>query len=785
MKVSLSVVQGPHSGRVFQFEDHSFFVVGRGEFAHLRLEAKDRYFSRAHFVVETKPPHCRLTDLASTNGTFINAVRVTEQDLQDGDVIQAGRTHLNVMIERTPDDAPMVSEKSNSASDAHVGPIEQTPELNGYRLIREVGRGAIGVVYLAEKRGQRFALKMIQPQGDVSDRDVTQFLREASILRNLVHPAIVRFIEPGEHQGTLFYVMEWIEGRNLDEQIEQFGSLNRHTAVKIGRRVLEGLHSAHQKGYVHRDIKPSNILINRRSAKIADFGMAKCYQASCLSGLTLEGEFGSSLAYTAPEQFLSYHDAVPANDIYSMGAVLYKALSGRTLHEFPERPAECLKLILESDPVCLSEFCPELPDGLVQIIHRCLKRNPDERWNTAQDLSDALLPFAQKEAAREAPIGSVPTPTVPPGLNHRSDDQPAAEPIVSSDVLWQIAAPDCRVSAKVEPIPVRNRQAIDSDGTIYAALGRHLLCISPDGDEQWCCNVQATVCGSPVIGPDHLTRVHTSDGRLHAIGPDGRPVWTPVQAGEPLGWTSPLVDGQGVTWICQATGGVLRVQPTGTPDRRPFFRSMQRFDSVGIVRDGVLYVGAEDGCVYAIDCSGKKGRNIWDHQAGLGQTEWFINSALTVIEPDEIVVASRDQSLYGFDSNGQCRWKWKLPGTPLGSPIVDNNGSVWIGVSHQASGANSPATGRAVCFDPRVEKPHWVLELPAAIESTPAVDLRPDQNGPTWFGSNDGTLYAIDLTGRIVRQLSFPAAIRSTLMIHDAGFVLVGCDDGTLSAVAI
>src|SRR5262245_19513980 len=151
MSIKLIVTKGPHKGRVFEFGGHETFIVGRGLAAHFRLPAKDKYFTRHHFMVEVNPPACRLMDMASLNGTFVNGRRVTTIDLHDGDLIKGGLTVIRVALAADlaePSDAPPVPPLAGSPP---VGSPAGIPTIPGLRIERELGRGGMGVVYLARR----------------------------------------------------------------------------------------------------------------------------------------------------------------------------------------------------------------------------------------------------------------------------------------------------------------------------------------------------------------------------------------------------------------------------------------------------------------------------------------------------------------------------------------------------------------------------------------------------------------------------------------------------------
>jgi serine/threonine-protein kinase len=443
------------------------FIVGRSKRAHFRLPVKDKYFSRVHFMVEVNPPQCRLLDMGSCNGTYVNGKRVRSADLHDKARIEAGETLLLVSFEK--DDSLVVDVPEPIAANAGpVAPIHpssertsaaaQGPELPpepttaacricasvispitrassrdavasdplalcpdcqremlsrpqpipGYQVVRELGHGGMGVVYLALRStdGRLVALKTIIPAVAGSQVQLERFLREANILRTLDHPHIVAFHEMGEAKGQLYFVMDYVRGVDAAQLLRTHGPLPIKRAVGLVCQLLEALQYAHGHGFVHRDIKPSNMLVTSATpvregattesevVKLSDFGLARIYQTSKLSGLTLTGDVGGSSAFMAPEQITSFREAKPPVDQYSAGATLYNLLTGRLVYDLPPRVEQQFLMILQEDPVPIRSRRPEVPEKLAEIVHRTLAREPEGRFPDLADLRKALFLFA-------------------------------------------------------------------------------------------------------------------------------------------------------------------------------------------------------------------------------------------------------------------------------------------------------------------------------------------------------------------------------------------------------
>ncbi|HEX3658350.1 MAG TPA: PQQ-binding-like beta-propeller repeat protein [Pirellulales bacterium] len=375
---------------------------------------------------------------------------------------------------------------------------------------------------------------------------------------------------------------------------------------------------------------------------------------------------------------------------------------------------------------------------------------------------------------KPVPVRAAPAAPAPPPPRVQRTPAPAVGP---GSIAWRYPQ-----VVPGDPLrqPLRNSPAIDAQGRIYAALGSSLACLRPSGSSielAWEYRTGGHIPGPAVLGADGVVRVHSGDGRLHGVDERGAAAWSPPAVGEPLGWAAPIVDNSGNTWLCADVGGLVRVDARGTRDVRPYFRTRQRFDSTGLLRQGVLYVGAEDAFIYAIAPSASGGKNTWDHLAGCGKTAWFVNSAPAPGPDGTIVVAGRDEFLYFFATDGRLSSKVHIRGQMLGSPIVDADGNVYVGVSLLQRGRR-PA-GKLVCVDGAAGHIAWEYETPGPVESTPVLAA----DGILYFGDNGGTVHAIDRSGN--RQWSSPvgAAVRSAGTLCGPEHVLFGLDDGTLVAL--
>ena len=271
-------------------------------------------------------------------------------------------------------------------------------KLGPYEIQSAIGAGGMGEVYRAHdsRLGRDVALKIL-PESFTRESDrLHRFEQEARAVAALNHPNILAVFDIGQQNGSPYLVSELLEGETLRTVLDR-GALSQRKAIEYGVQIAQGLAAAHEKGIVHRDLKPENIFLTRDArVKILDFGLAKQSQkasAATSDGVTLTsshtaaGVVMGTASYMAPEQVRG-EPADPRTDIFSFGAVLYEMLSGKRAFR-RDTPAETMTAVLKEDPPELSDPGHPVSPALDRIVRRCIEKSPDQRFQSAKDLSFA------------------------------------------------------------------------------------------------------------------------------------------------------------------------------------------------------------------------------------------------------------------------------------------------------------------------------------------------------------------------------------------------------------
>lgn len=260
-----------------------------------------------------------------------------------------------------------------------------------YQIVRELGRGGMGVVFLARDLAlhRTVAIKVLRHDFVDSEEHRERFRREARLAARLSHPGIVPVYTFGESPELVYIVMQYVNGMSLAERIRVGGRLPAAEAARLLRDLAETLAYAHGEGMVHCDLKAENVLIERRSGRayLTDFGVARLRGANADDCQGLQA-FGTPL-YMSPEQAVGEADIDGRSDIYSLGVLGYLMLAGRLPFEGTSFTALAAQHVVRA-PAPLADLAPDAPQALVEAVERCLAKERGDRWQRAGDLREAV-----------------------------------------------------------------------------------------------------------------------------------------------------------------------------------------------------------------------------------------------------------------------------------------------------------------------------------------------------------------------------------------------------------
>ncbi|MCA9669441.1 MAG: protein kinase [Myxococcales bacterium] len=291
-------------------------------------------------------------------------------------------------------------------------------ELGSYELIEQIGSGGMGMIFRAHhtRIGRTVAIKLLREDLVENKLEVERFLNEAKTVNRIGHPNIVDiydFVEEWDRKPPQIYlVMELLEGKNLNEYLSEIDVLELAEAIDIALHICDGLSAVHDVNVLHRDLKPDNVFLTddahgRRRIKLLDFGIARGFAEGESSELTDPARMVGTPQYMSPEQVLS-RPLDARTDIYAVGLVLYKMLSGRTPFDAAEVGSVLVDQVHKPPPPAVRPDGTALPEALQEVLTRCLQKAPADRYQTARELREALhdcrsaLPSSAPDEAQAA-----------------------------------------------------------------------------------------------------------------------------------------------------------------------------------------------------------------------------------------------------------------------------------------------------------------------------------------------------------------------------------------------
>ena len=356
---------------------------------------------------------------------------------------------------------------------------------NRYDVGRPLGSGGMGEVFLARDRvlGRDVALKVLRGQYAGDSEFAERFKREAQSAASLSHPNIVQVYDRGDtEEGSSYIAMEYVPGGTLKEKIVAKGPLGTPEAAALGAEVAEALGAAHERGMVHRDIKPQNVLLtDKGDAKVADFGIARAGSSVTISKT---GSVMGTAGYMSPEQALG-KPATPKSDLYSLGVVLYEALTGELPFTADNPIAVSMKHV--NEPLRPPrEIDPTIPEGMNALVTKLMAKDPEDRYASAEELADDLWRMSRGLPPTAVPVGGATT-------------RPQGAPVAPSN-------PASKAST-ARPAPLRRRRGIPWLLILVAAI---LFFLGTFGILQYVMGTNATNGWFDFLGKDNNPPVQPS-----------------------------------------------------------------------------------------------------------------------------------------------------------------------------------------------------------------------------------------------------------------------------------
>lgn len=435
MPVYLKILQGSGTGQVLPIPTGQPVTLGRSASASYAFD--DPLLSRKHCAVEVRGELCRIVDLQSRNGTFVNGQRVGAVLLRTGDRIKIG----NLLIEVAPTGSAPVTPQPNfqgggrpalpaggiancQVCNTAFGPdggrelkgkilcgacldrydVDENM-IDGFRIMERREVTSFGITFLAQQllMDRTVILKTIQAGPDTDQKALKRFMREAKTGGKLAHPHIVELYDVNEQEGTYYIVTEFVDGQNLEKILrERNGPLPAPDVLRVMYQIGDALAYAHGQSIIHRDVRPANILIRRTDhlAKLQGFTLAKNLERAGLSVITADGESLGTPYYMAPEQVRSAKTADQRSDVYSWAATTYHCLAGKLPLE-ARSYGEFIDKVFNEEPPPINAHVPSLPPPLVQLLSECLRRDHTNRPASMVDILqklDAILRGIQPAA---------------------------------------------------------------------------------------------------------------------------------------------------------------------------------------------------------------------------------------------------------------------------------------------------------------------------------------------------------------------------------------------------
>ena len=765
--------------------------IGRDPSSAIYLESD--YVSSKHARLHLGATNIEIEDLNSTGGTYLDGVTVRGKlDIQPGQRLQLGDLLIDLGTE--------------GSGELTTG---GTLGAGRYTLVQELGRGAMGTVWLAtdNELQEEIAIKLLAPELAGDAVTLTDLKREVQKSRKLSHENIIRIHDLSNLRGELpFITMEFIRGSNMDTlRLNQPNGLMSWKHLRpVVVQLAEALDYAHRQKIVHRDLKPANMMVTEDfTLKLADFGIAATLNDSTARS-SLAGTVSGTLTYMSPQQ-LQGEDPRASDDIYSLGVTLYNLITGRP----PFKSGDVRGQILNQSPTPLTQVLEsagvksDIPDYVSSLVMACLAKGQEDRPQSGQAILEWIVTegksdlIAKKETSfykyRPSQPGATPSTkqnkkmaalvalavavfTVAglgwffmggaenksPEAKQTHNQETIADTIAPGTLLW---------SFETEGDSVSSSPSIGADGTLYiGASDKKVYALDgKTGAKKWEFITKYIVHSSPAIGPDGAIFVGSADNKVYALHPDGTKKWE-FKTGFGVG-SSPAIGSDGTIYVGSRDNMIYALNPNGT--KKWEFKTgdgVSSSPSIGV--DGTVYIGSQDNKLYALSSS---------HQAGngaAGAKKWeFLTGGKVMSSPaigvdGTIYIGSNDRKLYALDgATGTKKWEFETGGyVSSSSPVIGSDGTVYVGSNDKKLYAIDPKSGGKL----------WEFQTEGPFYSSPAIG----SDGTVYVGSSDHKVYALEgVSGAKKWEFVTGGEVRSSPSIGPDGTLYVGSHDGKIYAI--
>lgn len=370
------------------------FYIGRKKDCDLSLDNID--LSRKHCCIQLIDNKYKLVDLGSRNGTYLNNRKIKEAYIKPGDEFKLGKK-IRVIVGSSSKTSSIRKNLESNSSTSYGGSsltdLLSGVEIRDYKVVRPIGKGGMGVVYLAEdqRKNRKVAMKFLRSSRHDEPSASARFYKEQHILEKLQCDYIISYYDAGCYNHLDYIVLEYFGGFTAGEYLKKNDSFAPDVAIGIMLKVLEGIDHAHSIGVIHRDLKPDNILLDENfDVRVSDFGLMKSLESSSSGSTTVTGVTLGTPSYMAPEQIKTAKNVTFQTDIYGAGATLYHMLSGIPPYD-GYGSIDILMKVGEEPIRPLKSVRPELPDRLCDLVDKTLEFNLKDRVESVTYFKEELI----------------------------------------------------------------------------------------------------------------------------------------------------------------------------------------------------------------------------------------------------------------------------------------------------------------------------------------------------------------------------------------------------------